>query len=67
MKITTLYDIEDIVYLKTDGEQKERMITCIKITPGAHIYYLSCGEEETIHYEIEISLDKDILKTLNSN
>lgn len=67
MKITTLYDIGDIVYLKTDGEQKERMITGIRITPGNHLYYLSCGDEESTHYDIEITREKDILKTFNSN
>ena len=66
MKITTLYDIGDVVYLKTDDEQKERMITSIKIAPGCHIYYLSCGDEESTHYDIEITTDKDILKTLNN-
>jgi len=43
MIIKTKYDIGDIVYLKTDISQKERMITMVGVTPGSHVYTLSCG------------------------
>lgn len=66
MKINTLYDIGDIVYLKTDINQKERMVTAITITIGSHVYSLSCGDDSSEHYDIEISDTKDVMKTLTS-
>lgn len=66
MIIETKYDIGDIVYLKTDINQKERMVTTIGITPGNHVYTLSCGDDSSEHYEIELSDTKDIMKTLTS-
>ena len=49
------YNIGDIVYLKTDQEQKIRMITGILMRLNANLYYLSNCADETLHYEIEIS------------
>jgi hypothetical protein len=66
MIIKTKYDIGDIVYLKTDISQKERMITMIGITPGNNVYTLSCGDDSSDHYEIEITDTKDVIKTLTS-
>ena len=66
MKINTRYDIGDIVYLKTDINQKERMVTAITITIGSHVYSLSCGVDSSEHYEIEITDTKDVMKTLTS-
>lgn len=66
MIIKTKYDIGDIVYLKTDISQKERMITMVGITPGSHVYTLSCGDDSSDHYEIEITDTKDVIKTLTS-
>ena len=66
MKINTTYDIGDLVYLVTDISQKERMVTAITVTVGGHIYVLSCGDDTTEHYEIEITPHKDIVKTLSS-
>jgi len=66
MKINTLYNIGDIVYLKTDINQKERMVTSITITVGDHIYTLSCGDDNSEHYDIEITDTKDVIKTLTS-
>jgi len=66
MIIKTKYDIGDIVYLKTDINQKERMITMVSVTPGSHVYTLSCGDDSSDHYEIEITDTKDVIKTLTS-
>lgn len=65
MVINTKYDIGEKVYLKTDSEQKERVVTQILMTPGTLIYTLSCGTEETTHYDMEISIEKDIVKKIN--
>lgn len=59
------YKIGDIVYLKTDSEQLPRMVTGILIRPQNQIiYYLTLGAQETSHYELEITIDRDILKTI---
>ena len=65
MNITTNYDLGDIVYLKTDKDQAERLITEIKITgDGGLVYGMNCGITNSFHYEMEFSKDKDILTTL---
>jgi hypothetical protein len=62
------YDFGQRVYLKTDTEQVERMVIRVSIIPHGIIYTLACGEIETSHYPIEITAEKDILKTiLNQN
>lgn len=64
MIIENKYNIGDMVYLKTDNEQSERMITAIQINPGNLLYRLNCGTTETWHYEFEINKEKDIIKSL---
>lgn len=51
----TKYTFGNIVYLKTDNEQLPRMVTGIYLTPNGFIYYLSNGESESKHYDIEIT------------
>lgn len=65
MTIKSRYDIEDIVYLKTDTDQNPQMITAITIRPGGTIVYeLSSGTDTSDHYEFEISRQVDnVLKT----
>lgn len=58
------FGIGEIVYLKTDLEQLERLITCVNFRPSGVLYTLQQGTNETIHYEIEITNLKDVLKTL---
>lgn len=63
MKITTKYNIEDSVYLVTDSEQVERIITGIQIFPNNLIMYtLMCGVESSEHYEFELSDKPDVIK-----
>lgn len=49
------YKLGDIVFLLTDPEQYERIITGILHRPDGIKYYISHSTEETIHYDIEIS------------
>ena len=59
------FQIGDIVYLKTDEEQKDRIITSIRLcADNGVLYSLSCGMSETIHYSIEISPEKNVLSSL---
>ena len=66
MTLTTLYENGQIVFLITDVDQVERIITCIQVAANAHIMYqLSCGTVSSWHYECEIATNKDILKAIN--
>lgn len=61
------YKIGDLVYLKTDVQQEPRLVTGIIIRANDRIsYYLSCGKDETHHYDFEISTKKDVLITSNN-
>lgn len=65
MEIKTRYDLGESVFLRTDTEQLERIIVCIKIVTGGSILYTLCqGTNETLHYEVELSRQKNIFKSL---
>jgi len=59
------FNLTDIVFLITDPEQLERIVTCIKQTPLGYSYSLSQGTMESEHYACEISKEKNIIKTLH--
>lgn len=66
MIINNKYSLTQKVFLVTDGEQQERMITSIQVTgDGGIMYQLSCGTSTSWHYDGEISEDKNILKSLD--
>ncbi|MFP4527707.1 MAG: hypothetical protein ACLFQX_04090 [Candidatus Kapaibacterium sp.] len=56
--------IGQTVFLRTDSEQRERIVTGVTILPGMIRYGLSCGTEETWHYEFEINENKDVIKAM---
>lgn len=62
IKIDNKYDFGQIVYLKTDKEQKPRIVTRITIGPSMYLLYELSSEINTSpHYEMEISPDKDVV------
>ncbi len=61
MVIDNKYELQQIVYLKTDTAQMERVIVGILVTTGVQ-YQLAGGDRTTWHYDFEISETKDILK-----
>ena len=63
--IDNKYNIGDSLYIKTDKDQKLRILTQITILPIGLRYCLSCDEVDTWHYDIEITNEKNIL--INSN
>lgn len=68
MNIETKYNIGQIVYLITDVDQIDRMVTSITVNPkNSIVYSLSCGTACTSHYEMELSEIKDLVKSLTSN
>ena len=58
MILDNKYNLGDIVYLKTDTDQSERILTSIQVSVIGILYKLSCGTTETWHYDIEISAEK---------
>lgn len=54
--------IQQVVYLKTDKEQKPRLVTGIQLRPFNSITYgITEGANETWHYGFEISDERDII------
>jgi hypothetical protein len=65
MNIDIKFPIGSIVYLRTDPEQFERLITGFIVRPNNQIiYYVAFEERESTHYELEISKEKDHLKSI---
>lgn len=62
MVLDNAHEIGDVVYLRTDPDQKARVVTGMMVRPTAIIYYLACGTGESTHYDIEITTDRDVLK-----
>lgn len=60
MVIDNAFNLWDIVYLKTDTTQVQRMVTGINIR-GELLYELSHGTTASWHREKEISAEVDIL------
>lgn len=64
MIIKNAFELGAIVYLRTDREQYERIITSVTITVGGNFrYQLCCGTQDTWHYESEIAVEKNVLIT----
>lgn len=58
MIIDNNFDIKQIVYLNTDGEQLPRVIFCISIYEKNIVYGIRNANTESWHYEFELSKDK---------
>ena len=59
MLVENKYNIGDVVFLLTDIDQVKRIITGIIIRPNSILYYVSCGSAETLHYDLEIILERN--------
>lgn len=65
MIIENKYEIGDTVYLKTDSDQKARIVVSFKVYKNGEIMYeLVNGTEASSHYEFEISLEKDVINVI---
>lgn len=60
------FDIGDSVYLKTDPEQCERLVTGVNIRQNGISYALSHLTNESYHYDFEITKERDIIKVTSS-
>lgn len=56
------YKIGEMVYLKTDVDQHERMVTGYSVRATGITYELSFGTSSSWHYEFEITGECDTLK-----
>jgi hypothetical protein len=63
MLVDTKHKIGDVVFLKTDTDQKKRLVTGINIRSTGMVYLLSCGVDESYHYDFEITEEIDVLIT----
>lgn len=64
MKQKMIFQIEQLVFLKTDPEQCERIVVGINISKNEMSYTLAFGTELSEHYDFEITSEKDTLKTV---
>lgn len=60
------FNIGDSVYLKTDPEQVERLVTGVNIRQNGISYALSYLTNESYHYDFEITKERDIIKATSS-
>lgn len=55
-----------IVYLKTDPDQLKRVCTCKLTYLDNHVEYeVKCGNEQSYHFETELSLERKIEHMFN--
>lgn len=66
MLIDLDFNIAQEVYLKTDSDQKKRLVIGIVIRDRSIMYDLACGDRSSWHYDFEITSDKDVLITTNN-
>ena len=64
MLADTIFNIGNIVFLKTDSEQKERIVTGFIVRQNYISYNINCGTEESWHYDFEMTIEKDVLKSV---
>lgn len=62
MVVDNKFEIGQIVYLKTDAEQQDRMVVVIEIYKFGLMYRLNCGSVDSIHFEFEITNEKNFVK-----
>lgn len=58
MNIEVEFEFGQTVYLKTDADQKARMVTGIVVRPTGFLVTTACGTSESNNYAIEISKEK---------
>lgn len=63
MKTHFQFDLGDSVYLRTDFDQYERLVTGVNIREGGVSYCLACGPNESWHYAFEITRERDLMKS----
>jgi hypothetical protein len=62
MIIENKFELQQTVYLKTDADQKPRVVTRFIVSQLGLSYELYCGTGGSWHYDFEISTERDVLK-----
>lgn len=61
MVIENEFELQQVVYLKTDPDQYARIVLGIEVCPyGDLLYRLQQGSNSSQHYGLEISAEKDL-------
>lgn len=64
MVINNKFDHGQMVYLKTDVDQNPRLVIAIKIyKAGEYMYEVICGTIASLHYDFELTTEKNVLIT----
>lgn len=63
MVIDNKYELGDMVYLKTDPDQRARIVSAFLIRPGFIEYRLDYGTDFSWHADFVISIEKNIVLT----
>ncbi len=63
MEIDNKFDIEQIVYLKTDIEQLPRIVRSMQVHKHRIAYQLYAGTNESWHEDFEITAEPSIVNT----
>lgn len=62
MVINNTVEIGEIVYLKTDPDQQPGIVISIRIfAKGEYMYEINKGAISSLHYDFELSVEKNIL------
>lgn len=59
------HDFGDVVYFKTDMDQRPRQVHQIIVSKEEFLYELKCGTSISAHFGFELSKDRDINLKLN--
>ena len=66
-KLELEFEIREFVYLRTDPEQNERLITGYIVRETTILYLTSFQDSETPHYGYELSREKNVLLGIAHN
>lgn len=62
MAAKIVFNIGDTVYIRTDREQIEHLCVGYNVRPDGVMYVIVNGQDESLHYGIELSKERDIVK-----
>jgi len=60
------YEFGEVVYLKTDPDQHERIVTGILIRENSVMYELSYNEITSYHFDVEITRERNVIKATSN-
>jgi len=67
MEINNLFNINEIVFLRTDPDQFERLVTAFQVEHNKIEYRISMGANFSWHSDYELSTEKStVINTVSS-